>query len=477
MYSLLFLCCVSFALSLVITPFVRNLSRRMGGMDQPDSGRKHHERAIPRVGGVAIALSFAGSLALLLPFPTDGATIVRESLPFVLRIIPAGLLILGVGLLDDLWGLKPWQKFAGQTVAALAAYWGGIRVQTFGGHEFADWWTLPLTVFWLVLCANALNLIDGLDGLAVGVGLFAGTTTLMAAMLQGNFALAIATVPLVGCLLGFLRYNFNPATIFLGDSGSLFLGFLLGCYGVLWSQKSATLLGMTAPLMALAIPLLDTGIAVVRRFLSGKPIFSGDRGHIHHRLLDRGLTPAKVAMVVYAVCGVAALFSLLMASQRFEGLVIFVFCAVAWIGIQHLGYVEFGTAGRIFLEGAFRRQLRAQIALQHYEKLLNETATPEECWTVVEKVCRQFGLQRASLVLGGERFEYRSPHLPDTCWQIQIPLADRDFIQLSRAFEDTSHADVVAPLTDMLRRTLQPKSESLERAPRKVLYRVAGNRD
>src|SRR5437764_1589081 len=136
-----------------------------------------------------------------------------------------------------------------------------------------------------------MNLIDGLDGLASGIGLFASATALLAALLQNNIALAYATVPLVGCLLGFLRFNFNPATIFLGDCGSLFIGFLLGCYGVLWSQKSATILGMTAPLMALSIPLLDTTIAIIRRFVRQQPIFSGDRDHIHHRLLDRGLTP------------------------------------------------------------------------------------------------------------------------------------------------------------------------------------------
>src|SRR5207302_8185636 len=132
--------------------------------------------------------------------------------------------------------------------------------------------SVPITVFWLLACTNAFNLIDGVDGLAAGVGLFATITMLLAALLQNNVPLALATVPLAGALPGFLRYNFNPATIFLGDSGSLLIGFLLGAYGLIWSQKSTTLIGMTAPMMALAIPLLDTGLAIVRRALRGQPI-------------------------------------------------------------------------------------------------------------------------------------------------------------------------------------------------------------
>jgi UDP-GlcNAc:undecaprenyl-phosphate GlcNAc-1-phosphate transferase len=137
--------------------------------------------------------------------------------------------------------------------------------------------------------------------------------------------LALATLPLAGCLLRFLRYNFNPASIFLGDCGSLFIGFLLGCYGVLWSQKSATMLGMAAPLMAFSIPLLDTTLAIARRFLRKKSIVGADRGHIHHRLLDRGLSPRKVAFLLYGICAIAALFSLVMVNNHYEVLIIAIF--------------------------------------------------------------------------------------------------------------------------------------------------------
>src|SRR6185436_13025698 len=142
---------------------------------------------------------------------------------------------------------------------------------------------LPLTILWLLVCTNAFNLIDGMDGLATGAGLFATLTILLAGMLEGNHALVLAAVPLGGALLGFLRYNFNPASAFLGDSGSLLLGFLLGCFGVIWSFKTATVFGMIAPLMAMSVPILDATLAVARRFLRGRPIFGADRGHVHHR--------------------------------------------------------------------------------------------------------------------------------------------------------------------------------------------------
>ena len=229
MYSLLFLGIVSFVLSLLLTPLVRNAFRKWGLVDHPNAERKQHQRAVPRIGGIPLLVSYLCSFGLLLLAHLSAVTLVKDAVPFALRFLPAVLLIFATGLLDDLIGLKPWQKLAGQMAAAGAAYWAGVHVQGFGGHVVADWLSLPLTLAWLVLCTNAMNLIDGVDGLAAGVGLFAAATTLLAALLQQNFALAIATMPLVGCLLGFLRYNFNPATIFLGDSGSLLVGFLLGC--------------------------------------------------------------------------------------------------------------------------------------------------------------------------------------------------------------------------------------------------------
>jgi UDP-GlcNAc:undecaprenyl-phosphate GlcNAc-1-phosphate transferase len=160
--------------------------------------------------------------------------------------------------------------------------------------------------------------------------------------------MTLAVVPVVGALLGFLRYNFNPASIFLGDCGSLTLGFLLGCYGTVWSEKSTTLLGLTAPLLVLAVPLLDVGLAILRRFISGQPIFAADRAHIHHKLLSKGLTPRRLVLVIYGICGMCATASLLLtvSQNRNRDFVIVLVCLASWLGIQHLGYNEFSAAGR-----------------------------------------------------------------------------------------------------------------------------------
>ncbi|MCE0483268.1 MAG: hypothetical protein LV479_03405 [Methylacidiphilales bacterium] len=271
----------------------------------------------------------------------------------------------------------------------------------------------------------------------------------------------IAVVPLAGALLGFLRYNFNPATIFLGDSGSLFIGFLLGCYGLLWSEKSATMLGMTAPLMALAIPLLDTSIAIVRRFIHRQPIFTADRGHIHHRLLDRGLTPRKVALLLYAFCALGAICSLVMiASTSASGIVLVVFCAVTWIGVQHLGYVEFGTAGRMFLDSAFRRQLSARIALDGLERNLVAATTSDECWSVIHSSSRELGFAHVEMSLWGRTFSSRNGAPAGSYYSVRIPISDDDCLHVARVFGENSRVSVIGPFADIVRRTLTPKREA-----------------
>jgi UDP-GlcNAc:undecaprenyl-phosphate GlcNAc-1-phosphate transferase len=463
MYSILFLAAVSFLLSFLLTPLVRNVFTAWGIVDHPDE-RRTHQHPIPRVGGVAIALSYALAFGLLFVVKLQAGRIIWNDSAAVIRLLPAAGLIFLVGLLDDLVGLTPWQKLSGQIVAALLAFWGGVHLQGFAGHTVAPWLSIPLTIAWLVICTNALNLIDGMDGLAAGVGLFATSTIVIAALVQNNVTLALATVPLAACLLGFLRYNFNPATIFLGDSGSLFIGFLLGCFGVLWSQKAATMLGMTAPLMALAVPLLDTALAIVRRFLSHKPIFGADRGHIHHRLLDHGLTPRKAALVLYACCALGAVASLLAMNRNFSGFVIIIFCIVTWIGIQHLGYVEFGIAGRMFIEGAFRRQLKSQISLHGFEEELLAAASPDECWNTIKAASAEFGFRDVEMLLCGSMFQEPSGVAPDRCWNIRIPLAGNGYIELSRELGTDMPGGAIGPFVDIIHRTIDAKLPEFQAA-------------
>jgi UDP-GlcNAc:undecaprenyl-phosphate GlcNAc-1-phosphate transferase len=373
--------------------------------------------------------------------------------------MPAAGTILVVGLVDDLRELKPWRKIICEIGAAVLAYSAGVHFKGIAGHEIAPWLSLPITIAWLLICTNAVNLIDGIDGLATGVGLFATTTMVLAALMQGNVPLAIAVVPLAGALLGFLRYNFNPATIFLGDSGSLLIGFLLGCYGILWSQKSATLLGMTAPLMALAIPLLDTLLAILRRFVHNKPIFTADRGHIHHRLLDRGMTPRKAALLLYGCCAIGAICSLGM-NTNLSGIVLVIFCAVTWIGVQQLGYVEFGTAGRMFIDGDFRRQLSSQVAIQSFADQLRSADTVDDCWAIISRTSREFGFPYVALCLAGQFFEQGHGGDLDQYWILRVPLSGADFIEVAREFGQTDYCPVISSFVEALRKSLAPKFAS-----------------
>lgn len=455
MSPLLWLGIRSILFSLILTPVFRDIFGSYGVVDRPDQGRKLHSRPIPRVGGIAITISYFVSFFLIHPNVDSG---VAGELSLVWRLFPAALLIFAVGLIDDFFGLKPWQKIIGQLAAAALAYWEGVRILNVAGYSTQNWWSLPLTLLWLLACTNAFNLVDGLDGLAAGVGLFATMAMFTAGILQHNMALAFATLPLAGCLLGFLCYNFNPATIFLGDCGSLMVGFLLGCYGVIWSSKSVTLLGMTAPLMALAIPLLDAFLCIVRRFLRHQPIFSADRGHIHHRLLDRGFTPLRVALVLYGICGMVAVFSLIQTVARdlYLGtfLVVF-FCVVAWIGVSYLGYAEFVFAGRMLRGAGFRQNVNAQLQLRAFENSISQAKTGEDCWQAIRNSSRSFGFRGIRFCFEDMIYEDWDARIqPSRFWNFRIALPEGNYIELAREFGCSTLPMIVGPFVDLLHKSL-----------------------
>jgi UDP-GlcNAc:undecaprenyl-phosphate/decaprenyl-phosphate GlcNAc-1-phosphate transferase len=455
-YSILFLAGVSFLCCLALTPLVRRWSQWKGLVDLPNVKRKHHAKPTARTGGMAIGMSYLVALGLLLLSPLNGADSVN--LPLALGLIPAAMVIFLVGLLDDLRGLRAWQKILGQIAAASLAYMAGVHVSGAAGFAAHGWWAFPITVAWLVACSNAFNLIDGMDGLATGIGLFASFTTLAAALLQHNAPLALATAPLVGALLAFLRYNFNPASIFLGDCGSLTIGFLLGCFGALWSQKSATLLGMTAPLMALSVPLLDTGASVVRRFLRREPIFGADRHHLHHRLLDRGFSPRQVALLLYGVCGLAAAFSLLMSwsHNRFDGLLLVMFCLSAWMGLRLAGYVEFDTARHLVLTGTFRHIVNARLFIDRFERKAAAAVTPDDYWALVREFVNEFGFPHVRMSLEGRIFEQATGDEQDgPCCVMRIPLSDSGYVNFKYPVgASVRHAVAITSIVAILQRSL-----------------------
>jgi UDP-GlcNAc:undecaprenyl-phosphate GlcNAc-1-phosphate transferase len=449
---------------LILTPIVRDIFRSYGIVDKPDRRRKVHVYPIPRVGGIPIAIAY---VVALYPFSSE-SRLLTEYLPLAWKMIPAAGLIFAIGLTDDLIGLKPWQKLIGQLGAAGLAYWAGVRVAGIAGFFGNEvWWSLPLTLFWLLACTNAFNLVDGLDGLAAGMGLVASLTMFVAALREPNMPLAYASVPLVGALLAFLCFNFNPATVFLGDSGAMLIGFLLGCYGAVWAQKSATLVGMTVPLLAVSIPLLDVSLTILRRFLRNQPIFSADRGHIHHRLLERGLAPSRAVLVLYLVCAAAAAFALLLThpyAGRFYGAVILVICMVVWVGIRQLRYAEFGMASRLLFGGELQRTLGGQIRLEMLAEKLGEAQSEEDCWLVLAASIDDFGFSGVELSLRGHKWQksVTSAARSET-WSLQVPLSDQDWLRLIRPFDSGVLPMMVAPFLDTVRRAIQSKLQDWDR--------------
>ncbi len=455
MYSILFLAATSFISCLFLTPLVRTLSHRHGLVDHPGT-RKVHASPIPRTGGVAIAAAYLVAVGAFLLWPLTGAPVVGR--PLILELLPAAGLVFAVGLLDDLVGLRAWQKLLGQVAAACVAHWCGVHFPGAAGLSLHGVWSLMLTIAWLVVCSNAFNLIDGVDGLATGIGLFATFTVLAAALVHNHVALALAAAPLVGALLAFLHYNFNPASIFLGDSGSLTIGFVLGCCGAIWGHSSATALGMTAPLMALSVPLLDTGVAIARRFISREPIFSADRNHVHHRLLDRGFSHKQVVLVLYAACAIAAAFALVqtMPFNRFHGFLIVVFCATVWVAIQFVGYSEFDMATSLVMSGTFRDIVHARMFVHSFERRLGEARTSDDYWHAMRDVSVKFGFPHVRMRMAGIVYEHQKDRATaGPCCVMRIPLFDGGYVNFEFPSESSvRHAIAITSIVSILQRSI-----------------------
>lgn len=468
--TLLLLTVVSLILSLLFTPIVRILAFRWNLVDLPDNKRKVHKSPIPRIGGVSIAAAYVLSCFAVSAFLAHSQFAAQAGFTAMKSIAPAAALVFLIGLADDIFELKAWHKLIVELLAAVLVVSSGLHI-----HDISTFTVHPVlgmlgTIVWLIACTNALNLIDGLDGLAAGIALLATVTTLIASLLSGNIELMIATAPLVGALLGFLVFNFNPASIFLGDSGSLVLGFLLGCYSVLWSGKSDTVIGMTAPLIALAVPLLDTTLAIARRFLRAQPIFKPDRSHIHHRLLARGLTQKRAVLVLYMAASIAGALSLCLicARNRWEAIIIVTFASGVIYGIRQLGYVEFETVRRIIMHGSLWREINAQLAVQTFEEKLAAAITADDCWMVVQRASNEFGFRANRMQLANHIFENQSGNGPLRSWAIRIPIPENDWIELSHDVGPVGHSTAVVPFANTIRRVLADKNVTLARLDKRT---------
>ena len=299
---------IAAALSFALTPLVRAFARRAGVLDAPGA-RKVHQQAMPRLGGVAVLPASVLAVAITVPAPASALA------PFAL----GSLIVFGAGLYDDVKGLRALAKLAAITAAALLTIAVGIRIERF--TLFAHTYELgllsaPMTLVWIIGVTNAFNLIDGLDGLAAGLTIVAGGSCAFLLALRGETSQASIVAALAGAAVGFLPYNFNPASIFLGDCGSLVVGFVLAVTAITGWQKGATALAVGAPLLALALPIADIAGSIVRRLARRQSVFTADERHIHHWLLRAGLSHRGAVLLLYACALALAAAAVLTADYR-----------------------------------------------------------------------------------------------------------------------------------------------------------------
>ncbi len=313
-----------------ITPLVKTLAKKMGAMDVPKDGRRMHSVPIPRMGGLGIFVAFLLAVLIFLK-DIDRAT---------QAILLGSVMIVILGVFDDIYALKALPKLLVQLAAAfVVALYGGCRIQYFtnpfgeGVSAYVDLgkWALPVTVIWIVTITNALNFIDGLDGLACGVCCISAMSMLVIALLVSEPNIAIIMAAIVGACLGFIPYNFNPAKIFMGDTGSTFLGFVLASVSIQGLFKLYAVVSFAVPFLLLGVPIFDICFAVIRRLAHGKNPMEADRGHVHHRLIDMGFSQKQSVAIAYILTAILGLAAVLLTSSG-EGKVLILLGAVVVVG-------------------------------------------------------------------------------------------------------------------------------------------------
>lgn len=317
---------VAMLISFVATPLVKRLAYKIGAVDVPKDGRRMHDHPIPRLGGLAI---FIGCVISILLFAD-----VDRSLRGILL---GACIIVAVGVVDDAHPLGAGVKFILQIVAALIAVWHGVIIQTIANPLFGDnpyWnfgiWAVPITVIWIVAVTNSVNLIDGLDGLADGVSTIGALTMLIIALMMGDLEIAVITAALVGACVGFIPYNRNPAKIFMGDTGSTFLGFMLATVSVIGLFKFYAVISFIVPFIILGFPIFDTASAFTRRILKGQNPMKADRSHTHHKLIDMGMNQKQAVATLYMVAGVLGLCAVMIVTTGYIKVILSV---IALIGV------------------------------------------------------------------------------------------------------------------------------------------------
>ena len=411
MTAIFYLFLAALGLSLLLTPVARWLGRRFSILAMPQA-RTVHTKPMPRSGGLARFLTFFACLALAGVLLPEAAQAYLFDRPMRFVYYGAGLIFL-VGFADDKWTLPPRLKLVVQIVAASIAYYGGARIASFAlPGDFVihfDVLSYVVTIFWFVLLINAINLIDGLDGLAAGVVFFGSAVQAVLAIMRAEPHTAGLFAVLAGATLGFLRYNFNPASLFLGDGGSYFLGYMLAALSVSESVKSQVGATLLMPVIALGVPLLDTITAPLRRFLRGRDMFEPDKRHVHHKLLSRGWSQRKVVLFLYGITIFLALTALVLVNLRNAPAGVFLLAvgAALVLLVRKAGYFSYFAVDKIL---GWLRDVsddtgiaRERRTFLHHQIEISQSRDVAELWTRMTDALDLLRFDLAEMALSASR--------------------------------------------------------------------------
>ncbi len=406
--------------TLVIVPVIRRLAARALLNEQGGEFHHRHHTSVSRLGGVALATAFivvavVGSVS----FAPSGLPL-RENAVILL----SSLAMFGLGLWDDLRRLGARKKLMGQILISTAVCVCGVAIDTFknpltGQLYHLGFWSVPVTILWLVALTNIVNLIDGVDGLAGGIALMLmGLLVYVGLGAETNFQ-TVCAAGMFGALLGFLRYNFPPAKIYMGDGGAYFLGFLIAILTVVNSQKGTIVAALIAPLFALALPILDVSLAILRRALKGLPIFRADRNHLHHKLLETGFTRRRVVLILYGISSMCLLmgFGVLWSQGRWAPIFFGFLCVLLLLSARSFHFSrEWFAVGRVLENSlAMRKDSYYALALARWLELEAERGGPlPALWEDFVFAARKLGFTFVELKIENETLSWRSPTHPDS---------------------------------------------------------------
>ena len=325
---------VALTISFAATPIIKSFACKVGAIDVPGEARRVHDHPIPRLGGLAIFLGFLLSVVLF-------ADISRQ----VQGVLLGSIIIVAIGAVDDIVSLNAWVKLIGQIAAAVVAVMHGVVIEVVmnpnifseSEHLILGMLSIPITIIWIVIVTNSVNLIDGLDGLAVGISAIGSVTMLVIAIAVSEGNVAVILAALAGACVGFMPYNLNPAKIFMGDTGALLLGYVLSTVSVMGMFKFYAIVSFIVPVLALALPVFDTTFAIVRRLLKGQSPMTPDRGHFHHLLIDMGYSQKQAVAILYAISAILGVGAVVLATTGELKVLILIIAiiiaAVVWFSI------------------------------------------------------------------------------------------------------------------------------------------------